>query len=62
MKYATVTVFAGALYPTSMRINSQGQLVVNFRTEARFRGLFVFSHPGMSHQLYNMQFKCNAAL
>ncbi|XP_034024301.1 FRAS1-related extracellular matrix protein 2-like isoform X1 [Thalassophryne amazonica] len=34
----------GALYPTSMRINSQGRLVVNFRTEARFRGLFVFSH------------------
>uniref|UniRef100_A0A1A8S6K4 Fras1 related extracellular matrix protein 2b n=1 Tax=Nothobranchius rachovii TaxID=451742 RepID=A0A1A8S6K4_9TELE len=27
----------GALYPTSMRINVQGQLVVNFRTEARFR-------------------------
>ncbi|XP_030600425.1 FRAS1-related extracellular matrix protein 2b isoform X2 [Archocentrus centrarchus] len=35
----------GALYPTSMRINGQGQLVVNFRTEARFRGLFVLSHP-----------------
>uniref|UniRef100_A0A8C5BJV7 FRAS1 related extracellular matrix 2b n=1 Tax=Gadus morhua TaxID=8049 RepID=A0A8C5BJV7_GADMO len=35
----------GALYPTSMRINSQGLLVVNFRTEARFRGLFVPSHP-----------------
>ncbi|KAI3354096.1 hypothetical protein L3Q82_018646 [Scortum barcoo] len=34
----------GALYPTSMRINSQGRLVVNFRTEARFRGLFVFAH------------------
>ncbi|CAL8333792.1 unnamed protein product [Boreogadus saida] len=34
----------GALYPTSMRINSQGLLVVNFRTEARFRGLFVPSH------------------
>ncbi|XP_062275711.1 FRAS1-related extracellular matrix protein 2b isoform X2 [Scomber scombrus] len=36
---------AGALYPTSMRINDQGRLVVNFRTEARFRGLFVFGHP-----------------
>lgn len=36
----------GALYPTSMRINEQGRLVVNFRTEARFRGLFVTSHPG----------------
>ncbi|XP_036379748.1 FRAS1-related extracellular matrix protein 2-like [Megalops cyprinoides] len=35
----------GALYPTSMRINEQGRLVVNFRTEARFRGLFVTSHP-----------------
>ncbi|XP_047449328.1 FRAS1-related extracellular matrix protein 2b [Mugil cephalus] len=35
----------GALYPTSMRINGQGQLVVNFRTEARFRGLFVYGHP-----------------
>ncbi|CAK6968919.1 FRAS1-related extracellular matrix protein 2b [Scomber scombrus] len=35
----------GALYPTSMRINDQGRLVVNFRTEARFRGLFVFGHP-----------------
>uniref|UniRef100_A0A8C8E4B8 FRAS1 related extracellular matrix 2b n=1 Tax=Oryzias sinensis TaxID=183150 RepID=A0A8C8E4B8_9TELE len=38
----------GALYPTSMRINGQGQLVVNFRTEARFRGLFVLSHPASS--------------
>ncbi|KAK2828336.1 hypothetical protein Q5P01_019370 [Channa striata] len=36
----------GALYPTSMRINDQGRLVVNFRTEARFRGLFVQSHSG----------------
>ncbi|XP_056323273.1 FRAS1-related extracellular matrix protein 2a [Danio aesculapii] len=35
----------GALYPTSMRINEQGRLVVNFRTEARFRGLFVAGHP-----------------
>uniref|UniRef100_A0AAR2KAS0 Cadherin domain-containing protein n=1 Tax=Pygocentrus nattereri TaxID=42514 RepID=A0AAR2KAS0_PYGNA len=35
----------GALYPTSMRINEHGRLVVNFRTEARFRGLFVTSHP-----------------
>uniref|UniRef100_A0A3Q3WF96 Calx-beta domain-containing protein n=1 Tax=Mola mola TaxID=94237 RepID=A0A3Q3WF96_MOLML len=34
----------GALYPTSMRINDQGRLVVNFRTKARFRGLFVDSH------------------
>ncbi|KAM7374500.1 hypothetical protein PAMP_007153 [Pampus punctatissimus] len=36
----------GALYPTSMRINDQGRLVVNFRTKARFRGLFVDSHSG----------------
>uniref|UniRef100_A0A4W4F1X1 Cadherin domain-containing protein n=1 Tax=Electrophorus electricus TaxID=8005 RepID=A0A4W4F1X1_ELEEL len=34
----------GALYPTSMRISEQGRLVVNFRTEAHFRGLFVTSH------------------
>lgn len=27
-----------------MRINDQGRLVVNFRTKARFRGLFVDSH------------------
>lgn len=36
----------GALYPTSMRINEQGRLVVNFRTKAHFRGLFVESHSG----------------
>lgn len=41
-----LSCFAGALYPTSMRINEHGRLVVNFRTEARFRGLFVTSHPG----------------
>uniref|UniRef100_A0A8C4NEW7 FRAS1 related extracellular matrix 2a n=1 Tax=Eptatretus burgeri TaxID=7764 RepID=A0A8C4NEW7_EPTBU len=40
----------GALYPTSMRINKEGRLVVNFRTEARFHGLFVTSHPGTSAQ------------
>lgn len=37
---------AGALYPTSMRINDQGRLVVNFRTKARFRGLFVELYSG----------------
>ncbi|XP_030632073.1 FRAS1-related extracellular matrix protein 2b isoform X1 [Chanos chanos] len=37
-----------ALYPTSMRINEHGRLVVNFRTEARFRGLFVTSHSASS--------------
>ncbi|CAB1348873.1 unnamed protein product, partial [Coregonus sp. 'balchen'] len=31
----------------NMRINEQGRLVVNFKTEARFRGLFVISHSGM---------------
>ncbi len=34
------------MYPTSMRINDEGRLVVNFKTEARFRGQFVMSHPG----------------
>ncbi|XP_032811128.1 FRAS1-related extracellular matrix protein 2-like [Petromyzon marinus] len=38
----------GSLYPTSMRINGEGRLVVNFRSEARFRGQFVMSHPGTS--------------
>ncbi|MGH0174903.1 UNVERIFIED_CONTAM: hypothetical protein FKN15_072671 [Acipenser sinensis] len=38
----------GALYPTSMRINEEGRLVVNFRTEVRFRGLFVTSHSASS--------------
>ncbi|XP_078683006.1 FRAS1-related extracellular matrix protein 2-like [Branchiostoma floridae x Branchiostoma belcheri] len=36
----------GYLYPTGMRINGDGRLVVNFRTEARFRGQFVLDHPG----------------
>lgn len=36
----------GSLYPTSMRISEEGRLVVNFKTEARFHGLFVMSHPG----------------
>ncbi|XP_059819449.1 FRAS1-related extracellular matrix protein 2-like [Hypanus sabinus] len=38
----------GALYPTSMRINEEGRLVVNFKTEVRFSGQFVMSHPGTS--------------
>ncbi|KAJ8269596.1 hypothetical protein COCON_G00122030 [Conger conger] len=38
----------GAMYPTSMRINGEGRLVVNFKTEARFRGQFVMSHSGTS--------------
>ena len=31
-----------------MRIREDGRLVVNFRTKARFRGLFVAEHPGTS--------------
>ncbi|KAM8940061.1 FRAS1-related extracellular matrix protein 3 [Pelodytes ibericus] len=38
----------GSLYPTSMRINDEGRLVVNFKTDIRFRGQFVMSHPGTS--------------
>ncbi|XP_068920733.1 FRAS1-related extracellular matrix protein 2 [Petaurus breviceps papuanus] len=38
----------GSLYPTSMRISEEGRLVVNFKTEARFHGLFVLSHPASS--------------
>ncbi|XP_042325617.1 FRAS1-related extracellular matrix protein 3 [Sceloporus undulatus] len=38
----------GSLYPTSMQINEEGRLVVYFRTEIRFRGQFVMSHPGTS--------------
>ena len=37
---------AGYLYPTSMRMREDGRLAVSFRTEARFRGQFVASHPG----------------
>ncbi|KAJ7997493.1 hypothetical protein DPEC_G00229600 [Dallia pectoralis] len=36
----------GTLYPTSMRINEQGRLVVNFRTKTSFRGLFVETQSG----------------
>ncbi|XP_006879676.1 PREDICTED: FRAS1-related extracellular matrix protein 2 [Elephantulus edwardii] len=35
----------GSLYPTSMRLSEEGRLVVNFKTEAQFHGLFVLSHP-----------------
>ncbi|XP_026524411.1 FRAS1-related extracellular matrix protein 3 [Notechis scutatus] len=38
----------GSLYPTSMQINDEGRLVVHFRTEIRFRGQFIISHPGTS--------------
>lgn len=51
--------FVGALYPTSMRINVHGQLVVNFRTEARFRGLFVLNHPGTVCHIEEVASKIN---
>ncbi|XP_037655980.1 FRAS1-related extracellular matrix protein 2 isoform X2 [Choloepus didactylus] len=35
----------GSLHPTSMRISDEGRLVVNFKTQARFHGVFVLSHP-----------------
>lgn len=34
----------GLLYLTSMKIRDDGRLVVSFRTEAKFRGLFVKDH------------------
>ncbi|XP_013783559.1 FRAS1-related extracellular matrix protein 2-like, partial [Limulus polyphemus] len=36
----------GNLYPTGMRIRDDGRLAVNFKTEPRFKGQFVLSHPG----------------
>ena len=33
-----------------MRIAEDGRLVVNFRTEARFRGQFVADHPGSAEK------------
>lgn len=48
-------VYLGALYPASMRINDIGRLVVNFRTKAHFRGLFVASHHGESYLCYFSQ-------
>uniref|UniRef100_A0A8C5GZG1 Calx-beta domain-containing protein n=1 Tax=Gouania willdenowi TaxID=441366 RepID=A0A8C5GZG1_GOUWI len=47
----------GSLYPTSMRINEQGRLVVNFRTKAHFRDTSMLSmvmsvdHPGLTFNL-----------
>ncbi|XP_033631977.1 extracellular matrix protein 3-like [Asterias rubens] len=41
------TSVQGSLFPTSMRINENGRLVVNFRTDALFRGLFVLDHPSI---------------
>ncbi|XP_030630785.1 FRAS1-related extracellular matrix protein 2 [Chanos chanos] len=42
------TELQGSLYPTSMRINGEGLLVVTFRTQTHFRGQFVLSHQGSS--------------
>ncbi|XP_012944319.2 FRAS1-related extracellular matrix protein 2, partial [Aplysia californica] len=42
------TGMQGYMYPTSMRLDDEGKLVVSFRTEARFRGQFVATHPGSS--------------
>ncbi|XP_026776488.3 FRAS1-related extracellular matrix protein 2-like [Pangasianodon hypophthalmus] len=44
------TELQGSLYPTSMRINDEGRLLVTFRTEARFRGQFILLHSGSSLQ------------
>ncbi|KAL3878630.1 hypothetical protein ACJMK2_030964 [Sinanodonta woodiana] len=44
----TESGFKGYVYPTGMRLQADGTLAVNFRTETRFRGQFVLSHPGSS--------------
>ena len=36
----------GTFYPTSMKINPDGRLVVRFKTVAQFTGMFVLEHPG----------------
>ncbi|WP_411016853.1 hypothetical protein, partial [Salmonella sp. s51944] len=41
---ASDATLSGNLYPTSMRIDENGRLVVNFRTEALFNGMFVLEH------------------
>lgn len=38
----------GYLFPTSMRLQEDSKLVVNFRTEPRFRGQFVLRYTGTS--------------
>ncbi|XP_042885608.1 FRAS1-related extracellular matrix protein 2-like, partial [Penaeus japonicus] len=40
----------GHLYPTAMRIREDGRLVVSFRTEARFRGIFVKTHHAVTQR------------
>lgn len=51
-------LLTGSLYPTSMRISEEGRLVVNFKTEARFHGLFVMSHLGK----LNLQFSSSVKI
>lgn len=46
-----ITLLSGHLYPTRMTIGQDGKLVVNFRTEPKFRGMFVLSHPGIYKRL-----------
>ncbi|CBY08706.1 unnamed protein product [Oikopleura dioica] len=36
----------GTFYPTSMKIQPDGRLVVRFKTVAQFTGMFVLEHPG----------------
>ena len=43
-----------------MKIQDDGKLVVNFRTEVRFRGQFVLQHPGTVGREYYVQ--CNKRL
>ncbi|XP_071035799.1 FRAS1-related extracellular matrix protein 2 [Parasteatoda tepidariorum] len=44
------SVLQGYLYPTRMTIGHDGKLLVNFRTEPRFRGQFVLNHPDSGFQ------------
>ena len=43
-----------------MRLQEEGKLVVNFKTEPRFRGQFVLEHPGIVNAIIisNSIFEC----
>ncbi|XP_054706772.1 FRAS1-related extracellular matrix protein 2-like [Uloborus diversus] len=43
------SLLQGHLYPTRMTIGQDGKLLVNFRTEPRFKGQFVLSHKDSGH-------------
>ncbi|XP_071544014.1 FRAS1-related extracellular matrix protein 2-like [Panulirus ornatus] len=43
------TDFNGFLYPTAMKIKDDGCLIVRFRTEARFRGIYLEEHQASEH-------------